>query len=52
MAATWSFDHLAIYCSLHLCLAIANDLSLLIGVARIDRKVIIMQLGINPTLIT
>jgi hypothetical protein len=31
MAATWSFDHLAIYRSLHLCLAIANDLSLVEG---------------------
>jgi hypothetical protein len=28
MAATWSFDHSAIYRSLHLRLAIANDLSL------------------------
>jgi hypothetical protein len=52
MAATWSFDHSAIYHSLHLRLAIANDLSLVIGVARIDRKVIVMQLGINPTPIT
>jgi hypothetical protein len=31
MAATWSFDHSAIYHSLHLCLAIANDLSLVVG---------------------
>jgi hypothetical protein len=31
MAATWFFDHLAIYRSLHLCLAVANDLSLLMG---------------------
>jgi hypothetical protein len=38
MAATWSFDHSAIYHSLHLRLAIANDLSLVIGVTRIDRK--------------
>jgi hypothetical protein len=30
MAATWSFDHSAIYRSLHLCLAIANDLSLVV----------------------
>jgi hypothetical protein len=52
MAATWSFDHSAIYCSLHLRLAIANNLSLVIGVARIDRKVVVMQLGINPTPIT
>jgi hypothetical protein len=28
MAATWSFDHSATYRSLHLCLAITNDLSL------------------------
>jgi hypothetical protein len=38
MAATWSFDHSAIYRSLHLRLAIANDLSLAIGVIRIDQK--------------
>jgi hypothetical protein len=31
MAATWSFDHSAIYRSLHLHLAIANDLSLVVG---------------------
>jgi hypothetical protein len=31
MAATWSFDHSASYRSLHLCLAIANDLSLAMG---------------------
>jgi hypothetical protein len=30
MAATWSFDDSAIYCSLHLRLAIANDLSLVV----------------------
>jgi hypothetical protein len=45
MAATWSFNHSAIYCSLPLRLAIANDLSLVIWVIRIDRKVILMQLG-------
>jgi hypothetical protein len=45
MAATWSFDHSAIYHSLHLCLAIANDISLVVGVTRIDQKVVIMQLG-------
>jgi hypothetical protein len=45
MAAMWSSDHSAIYHSLHICLAIANDLSLKIGVIRIDRKVIVMQLG-------
>jgi hypothetical protein len=44
MAATWSFDHSAIYRSLHLRLAITNDLSLVEGVTRMDRKVIIMQL--------
>jgi hypothetical protein len=49
MAATWSFDHLAIYRNLHLCLTIANDLSLAIGSSRIDRKVTLMQLGINST---
>jgi hypothetical protein len=31
MAATWSFDHSAIYRSLHLRLAIANDLYLVVG---------------------
>jgi hypothetical protein len=45
MAAMWSSDHSTIYRSLHLCLAIANDLSLAIGVTRIDQKVIIMELG-------
>jgi hypothetical protein len=52
MAATWSSDHSAIYRSLHLRLAIANDLSLVIGVARIDRKVVVMQLGTSSTPIT
>jgi hypothetical protein len=52
MAATCSSNHSAIYRSLHLCLAIASDLSLVIGVAMIDRKVVVMQLGINQTLIT
>jgi hypothetical protein len=33
---------LAIYRGLHLCLAIANGLSLAIGFTRIDRKVILM----------
>jgi hypothetical protein len=51
MAATWSSDHSAIYHNLHLCLAIANDLSLVIGSSIIDRKVTLMQLGINSTLI-
>jgi hypothetical protein len=47
MAATWSFDPSVIYRSLHLCLAIANDLSLVggEGVTRIDWKIVIMQLG-------
>jgi hypothetical protein len=45
MVATWSFDHSTIYRSLTLRLAITNDLSLAIGVTRIDQKVIIMQLG-------
>jgi hypothetical protein len=31
MAATWSSDHSAIYHNIHLCLAIANDLSLALG---------------------
>jgi hypothetical protein len=45
MAVTWSSDHSTIYHSLYLRLAIANDLSLAIGVTRIDQKVIVMQLG-------
>jgi hypothetical protein len=49
MAATSSFDHSVIYRSLHLRLAIANNLSLVIGVARIDQKVVVMQLGTSPT---
>jgi hypothetical protein len=52
MTATWSFDHPTIYHSLHLRLAIANDLFLVIRVASIDQKVFVMQLGINPTPIT
>jgi hypothetical protein len=31
MTAVWSSDHSAIYRSLHLCLSIANDLSLVVG---------------------
>jgi hypothetical protein len=31
MAAMWSFDHSAIYRSLHLRLTIANDISLVMG---------------------
>jgi hypothetical protein len=46
---TWSSDHSVIYRNLHLRLAIANDLSLAIGFTKIDRKVTIMQLGINST---
>jgi hypothetical protein len=45
MAVTWSSDHLAIYPNLDLHQAIANNLSLATGVTRIDRKVILMQLG-------
>jgi hypothetical protein len=45
MAATWSSDHSAIYRGLYLRLAIAIDLSLVIGFIRIDRKVVLMQLG-------
>jgi hypothetical protein len=45
MAATWSFDHSVIYHSLHLRLAKANNLSLVIWITRIDRKVVVMQLG-------
>jgi hypothetical protein len=45
MAATWPSDHSTIYHDLQLRLAIANDLTLAIGLTRIDRKVILMQLG-------
>jgi hypothetical protein len=45
MATTGSSDHLTIYCDLQLRLVIANDLSLAIGSARIDQKIILMQLG-------
>jgi hypothetical protein len=45
MAATWCFDHSAIYPVIQLRLAIANDLSLAIGSSRIDQKVTLMQLG-------
>jgi hypothetical protein len=44
MAAIWSSDHSAIYRNLHLRLSIANDLSLAIGVTRIDQKIVLMQL--------
>jgi hypothetical protein len=45
MDATWSSDHLAIYHNLHLRLAITNDVSLAMGIIRIDQKGILMQLG-------
>jgi hypothetical protein len=45
MAATWSPDHSAMNRILPLCHAKANDLSLAIGLIRIDQKVILMQLG-------
>jgi hypothetical protein len=37
MATTWSFDHSVIYCILHLRIVIANNISLVIGVAK-DRS--------------
>jgi hypothetical protein len=43
-AATWSSNHSTIYRGLHLRLDIASDLSLVIGVTRVDQKVVIMQL--------
>jgi hypothetical protein len=46
------FDHSVIYRSLHLRLAITNDLSLVIGVTRIYQKVTIMQLGTKSTPMT
>jgi hypothetical protein len=49
MTVTWSFDHSAIYRSLYLHLAIATDLSLVVWVIRIYRKVVVMQLGTNST---
>jgi hypothetical protein len=45
MAATWPSDHWATYRELQLRLAIANGLSLAIGLTRIDHKLILMQLG-------
>jgi hypothetical protein len=45
MVVTWSFDHSVIYRSLHLCLAMAKDLSLVTWVTRIDQKVVVMRLG-------
>jgi hypothetical protein len=44
MSTTWSSDHSAIYRNLHLCLAIANGLSLTIGSTRVDWKVSLIQL--------
>jgi hypothetical protein len=44
MAATWSSDHSVIHHNLHLRLIIANNLSLAIGVIRIDQKVVLIQL--------
>jgi hypothetical protein len=43
MTITWSFDHSTIYRGLHLCLAMANDLSLAIELTRVDWKVSLMQ---------
>jgi hypothetical protein len=45
MTATWSSNHSAIYRGLQLRLAIANDLSLVLGSSMIDRKFTLMQLG-------
>jgi hypothetical protein len=45
MAVLWSSDHPTIYRDLQLCLAIANELSLAIGLTRIERKIILIQLG-------
>jgi hypothetical protein len=45
MVMMWSSDHSAIYHNLHLRLAIANDISVAIGITRIDQKVVLMQLG-------
>jgi hypothetical protein len=36
MAATWSFDHSVVYRNLQLCLAITNDISLVIGSTMVD----------------
>jgi hypothetical protein len=44
MAVTWSSDHSAIYCGIHLQLAIANNISLAIGLTWVDWKVSLMQL--------
>jgi hypothetical protein len=44
VAAKLSFDHSSIYCNLHLCLPVANDLSLAIASTMVDWKVSLMQL--------
>jgi hypothetical protein len=45
MVITWSSDHSTVYRDLHLRLAKAIDLSLAIGLIRMDQKVNLMQLG-------
>jgi hypothetical protein len=40
MVVAWSSNHSVIYRSLHICLAIANDLFVAIGPTKIDRKII------------
>jgi hypothetical protein len=45
MAATWSFEHPTIYRGQHLRLAIANNLSLVLGATRIGWNDILMRLG-------
>jgi hypothetical protein len=45
MVVTWFSDHLVIYHILHLHLAKANNLSLTIGLTKIDQKVTLIQLG-------
>jgi hypothetical protein len=47
MAATWSFDHSAIYYNPQLSLAMANVLSLAIASTRLDWKVSLMQLQLH-----
>jgi hypothetical protein len=44
MATMWSSDHSGVYHNLQLRIAIANDLSLAIGLTRLDWKVSLMQL--------
>jgi hypothetical protein len=45
MVVTWSSDHTVIYRGLHVYLARAISLSLVIGLTRMNQKVILMQLG-------